>query len=80
MTEPRSLDFDQLFAAVPVDRQAALMTAPGVHWNPQRPAGWPAKSYDAPPRTRHFFGVNAALTSHRARATSRPSPATARPP
>lgn len=43
-------DLDAVIASNAVDFVAARVTGPGVHWEPARPADWPAKSYEAPPR------------------------------
>lgn len=58
-------DFDALASAVPVDRTAALVIAPGVHWDPKRPENWPAKSYDAPPRVSRWTQRTGDLTGTR---------------
>jgi hypothetical protein len=45
-------DYDRIWGANPADRQAAIVAnAKGVHWDPKRPAYWPAQCFDAPPRT-----------------------------
>ncbi len=44
-------DLDRVIASSPHDKTAALVTGPGIHWDPERPKNWPANSYDAPPPT-----------------------------
>jgi len=48
-------DLDRVVTSEPNDKTAALVTGTGIHWNPERPANWPANSYDAPPRTKRLL-------------------------
>ena len=52
----KTVDLDAVVAAVPANVTASLVTMPGEHWDPERPASWPATSYEAPPRTLHWVG------------------------
>ena len=45
-----------MVASNPTDITAARVTGPGIHWEPERPANWPANSYDAPPRCQQWSG------------------------
>ena len=44
-------DLDRVISSEPNTITAALVTGTGIHWEPERPANWPANSYDAPPPT-----------------------------
>jgi hypothetical protein len=44
-------DLDRVITSEPNDKTAALVTGTGIHWEPERPANWTGKSYDAPPPT-----------------------------
>jgi hypothetical protein len=48
----KATDLDRVMTSTPADKKAALVTGPGVHWDPKRPEGWPANSYEGPPRLR----------------------------
>jgi hypothetical protein len=63
----KSTDLDRVMSSTPADKKAALVTGPGVHWEPQRPEGWPANSYEGPPKLRRVPDWVEDLTGHRYR-------------